>query len=369
MKDSKDKEERISNLKNMINNVRNVDIEDSLEEDDVQDVFEINEENEDYEIVDANEMIKKLNEEDGINEPDKESLIIDDEFIYNPNNNSNEQHLEENSQINEEFIIQTKLEENNLEDEELEENDQQINYEDNEYISEQFDNVVHAKVGKIPIMAIVATIIGIIFIIIAIYLSTQLSTRVIDNVVSGESTTGIVIIAILGLFLISIGVYEIFGLKNPFEDFTKKMKNIEKSPKKISFKDEPKENIVKTNENNIEKNKILLNKEEYKIGEFDIEEYKEKSKPVSKLDDVKHETVEKFENDPNKDSVKPKEVEEKIEKPKLSKEEIEEREYQKAHLEGESIDDIFSDIEEIDDIPIVSVDSNEQIEGSSKKRD
>lgn len=357
MKNPKDKEERISNLKNMINNVKNIDIEDSLDEDDIQDVFEINEENEeDYEIVDANEMIKKLNEEEGINESDKESLVIDDEFIYDPNNNSNEQHLEENSQINEEFIIQTKLE-----DKELEENDnQQLNYEDNEYISEQFDNVVHAKVGKIPIMAIVATIIGIIFIIIAIYLSTQLSTRVIDNVVSGESTTGIVIIAILGLFLIFVGVYEIFGFKNPFEDLTKKMKNIEKPSKKIDFK---KEDENETNRKNIEKNKIPLNREEYKIGEFGIEN----SKSISELDDIKHETVREFEN--NIKNVDEQDIEkEKIENTKLSKEEIEEREYQKAHLEGESIDDIFSDIEEIDDIPLVSVDSNEQIKDSSKKR-
>ena len=240
MKDSKDKEDRISDLKNMMNNVKKEDIDDSLEVEDAQDVFEIEDENEDYEIVDADEMIKELNEEDNTEEEKEKPLIIDDEFIYNPTKSDLDeepQNLEDNSQIDEEFIIQTKLEDSKLDDDTNDdEGNQQSYYEENGYISDQFDNVVHARVGKIPIMAVVATIVGIIFIIVAIYLTTQTSARVVDNVVSGESTTGIVIIAVLGLFLIAIGVYKIFELKNPFEDISKSISNIEKPKKQVNLK-------------------------------------------------------------------------------------------------------------------------------------
>ncbi len=373
MKDSKEKEDRISDLKNMMNNVKKEDIDDSLEVEDAKDVFEIEDENEDYEIVAADEMIKELNEEDNNEEEKEKPLIIDDEFIYNPTKSDLDeepQNLEDNSQIDEEFIIQTKLEDSKL-DEDTNDESNQSYYEENGYISDQFDNVVHARVGKIPIMAVVATIVGIIFIIVAIYLTTQTSARVVDNVVSGESTTGIVIIAVLGLFLIAIGVYKIFELKNPFEDFNQSIKNIEKPKKQVDLKKRETEEIKpKTEKNIVPKSKIPLDKEAYKIGEFDMGEFKEKlDKPTSKLKGVTHKTVERSEDNITKEIPKPEKIEseKKVEKPKLSEKEIEEKEYQKARLEGESIDDIFSEIEEIEDIPIVSVDSQEKIENSSKK--
>ena len=101
----------------------------------------------------------------------------------------------------------------------------------------------------------------------------------------------------------------------------------------------------------IPKSNIPLDKESYKIGEFEIGEFKENlKKPVSKLEGVAHTKQATLDDVPL-----PKERPE--EEKGLSQEEIEEIEYGKASLDNESIDDIFSSVEEIDEIPIVSVDS------------
>lgn len=368
MKDSKDTEERISDLKNMMNNVKNDDIEDSLEEkEDVPDVFEV-EDDDDYEIVDADEMIKELTPKDQDNDPLNQPLIIDDEFIYNPAEHENPQSedTEDDSQIDEEYIIETNFEDSQLDDD-IEDDSSKSYYDNDEYISEHFDNVVHARVGKIPIMAVISTVVGIVFIIIAIYLSTQTSSRIIDHVVSGEAITGILILGIIGICLIALGIYKIFSFKNPFESFTKVMDNIDKQDKSVDLKKVESEN---KKPNPLPKSNIPLNKDALKIGEFDPQEHKKRlSKPIFKSSTVKHKTVEKPADNLTKEIPEPEKTEapKKVEKPKLTEKEINEREQKKAQLEGESIDDIFAGIEEIEDIPIVSVDSKEKIENSNKK--
>ena len=370
MKDSKDTEERISDLKNMMHNVKNDDINDSLDEKDVPDVFEV-EEDDDYEIVDADEMIKELTPEDSSDDPLNEPLIIDDEYIYNPAEHVDEHadDSDEDSQIDQEYIIQTNFEDSQLDDEdEIDEEEMEKSYydEDDEYISGHFDSVVHARVGKIPVMAVLSTVIGIIFIIIAIYLSTQTASRLVDNVVSGEAITGLLILGIIGLFLVLIGVYKMFSIKNPYESLTKVMDNLEK-PEKPS---ELKKMETEKKPNVLPKSNIPLNKEALKIGEFDPEEHKKRlEKPSSNFNKIKHQTVKKPADNLTKEIPEPKKTEspKKVEKPKLTKKEIDKKEQKKAQLEGESIDDIFAGIEEIEDIPIVSVDSKEKIENSKKE--
>lgn len=367
MKDSKDTEDRISDLKDMISNVKNDDIEDSLEENDVPDVFEV-EEDEDYEIVDADDMIKELTPKDSAENSMNEPLIIDDEYIYNPaehDSTEEKDNQEEDSQIDQEYIIQTSVEDSQLDDE-IEDDSDRTYYDDDEYISNHFDNAVHARVGEVPIMAVLSTIVGIIFIAIAIYLTTQTSSRIVDNVVSGEAITGLLILGVIGLFLIVLGIYKIFSFKNPFESFTKAIDNIEKPNKPANLKKTENET---PKQKTIPKSNIPLDKEALKIGEFDPEEHKKRlEKPSSKVNDFKHQTVKKPEDNLTKEIPEPEKTEapKKAEKPKLTKKEIEKKEQKKAQLEGESIDDIFAEIEEIEDIPIVSVDSKEKIENSKK---
>ena len=176
---------------------------------------------------------------------------------------------------------------------------------------------------------------------------TGASDRVIDNVSSGQHNSIMVFTIILGILFVIIGAYKIFGFKHvdKLADSIKNIDNKEKSEK---------EEIKKPKEKIIPKSNIPLDKESYKIGEFDIGEFKENlKKPVSKINEstkTKQTTL---------DDVPP--AKERAQEEKgLSQEEIEEIEYEKASLDNESIDDIFSNVEEIDEIPIVSVDSKKK---------
>lgn len=310
MKDSKDKEHRISDLKNMLNNMKEKSNENqSLSQEDYS-----NNDNQDYEIVDAQDMIDSLSED---YEYDEE-LAIDDEYIYNPNKESNNNHrnLEEDNEIDEDFIIKTNFEESNLEE------DSSLDYRTHEeyegFASEQFDNLVNAKIGKIPLMSLVSVIAGIIFIIGAIITYSNTSQRLIDNVVSGELNVSIVVLLCGGILLIAIGIYKAIGKKSFFKNLTLKMEEAEKTTQtKLNKPATPK------------KEKKPIKGEAHKIGEFDINEFKEK-----------------IPEEPNDSEIES--SEEKLSEEELQ--EIEEKEYEKATLDTESIDDIFSDMEEIEDI-------------------
>ena len=303
MKDSKDKAHRISNLKNMINNMN--------DEKDVNEIYD--------DIEEDSELIDYLNED----KIDYDTLGIDDEYIYRPGNDDGDAfNLEENN-INEDYIIKTPK---------AVENDENNDFDDLEElsidfggeISENFDNVINAKIGGKPILAIVSSVLGIILIIISLYIFQSRSDRVIDNVVSGESNFLFIIFFVIGILLIIYGVLKLFNFTHPFENITASINNLEKE-ENTEKKDDTEDKKPKP----LQKSNIPLDKESYKIGEFDMNDLKKtlKKPTESKTDseDEKEETSER--------------------KDVITKE-IEEIEYEKAKLEGESIDEIFAEIDD-----------------------
>ena len=192
MKDSK-KEHRISNLKDMIDNVTDANAPEDSEE---------------YE--EDIELINYLNE-DQVNYDD---LGIDDEFIYHPGDEEEPAINLEKNDINDDFLIKTPKEKE-IESDESNENDEA--YEDySSSMSDGFDRVVHAKIGRTPILAIVSTLLGLLLLVISAIVFSSRSDRVIDNVVSGESNFISVIFLIFGLLFLIYGIYKIIGFINQF---------------------------------------------------------------------------------------------------------------------------------------------------------
>ena len=318
MKDSKEKEHRISNLKDMIHNIKEDNVKDFPNyEDDVE---------EDSELIDY------LNGDSDFGE-------IDDEFIYRPGDESAPAINLEETPIDENFIINAPSE-NEIEEtdvSELEENPEDMMGD----ITENFDSIVNAKIGKTPILAIVSTILGIILIIISAFIFQSRSDRVIDHVVSGETNFIFVIVLAFGLVFLAYGIVKIFNIQLPFKGITDSIDSIDNDDEEkntTTEKNEPEPQVIPNS-------KIPLDKESYKIGEFDIGDLKEKlKKPTA--------------------SKKEKSNEEKIEDlpPAKEKKSAEEIEYEKVQLDNESIDDIFAEVEDIDDMPIISIDSEEKKE-------
>ena len=323
MKDSKDKEHRISNLKEMIGNVSEVD--ENQNTDDIEEDIEL---------------INYLNEDriDG-------DFEIDDEYIYHPGKDKGHAiNLEENP-VNEDYIIKAPKEKE-LEDSDSNEGEDFLD-DFSEDLSESFDNIIHARVGRTPIMAIVSSILGLILIAISAFVFSSRSDRVIDNVVSGETNFISIIFLIFGLLLLIFGIYKIFGLKNPLEGMSNNINSIENNEQKPSpKKEEPAEKIIP-------KSNIPLDKESYKIGEFHIGDIKEKLKRPSKPKKPTPPTQEELDKIPPARE-KPQE------KKGLTTEEIEEIEYEQVVRDSQSIDDIFAEVEDIEDIPIISVDSEDK---------
>ena len=322
MKDSKEKEHRISNLKNMIDNASANDVEEPSED-----------------IEEDIELINYLNE----NPDDFEDLEIDDEFIYHPDeDDGNAINLEETS-IDEDYIIKTPSEKKMEEKDEDGESDEYDEFAGD--MSESFDNIIHAKVGRTPILAIVSAFLGLILIAISAFIFSSRSDRIIDNVVSGETNFISLIFLIFGVLLFIYGAYKIFGFRNPLENLSNSIDSIEDDTKIESTKDKPEENVVP-------KSNIPLDKESYKIGEFNIKDLKNKLKKPSTPKKPAPPTQEELDEIPPARE-KPKE------KKGLTAEEIEEMEYKQAVLENESIDDIFAEVEDIEDIPIIEVDAED----------
>lgn len=323
MKDSKDKEHRISNLKEMIGNVSEVD--ENQNTDDIEEDIEL---------------INYLNEDriDG-------DFEIDDEYIYHPGKDKGHAiNLEENP-VNEDYIIKAPKEKE-LEDSDSNEGEDFLD-DFSEDLSESFDNIIHARVGRTPIMAIVSSILGLILIAISAFVFSSRSDRVIDNVVSGETNFISIIFLIFGLLLLIFGIYKMFGLKNPLEGMSNNINSIENNEQKPSpKKEEPAEKIIP-------KSNIPLDKESYKIGEFHIGDIKEKLKRPSKPKKPTPPTQEELDKIPPARE-KPQE------KKGLTTEEIEEIEYEQVVRDSQSIDDIFAEVEDIEDIPIISVDSEDK---------
>ena len=321
MKDSKEKEHRISNLKDMINNIKEED------EPEIEDIEE------------DSELIDYLNENNG----SYDELEIDDEFIYHPGDEDNSAINLEDNNIDEDFIIKTPKESEKINDsEELDSED--AGDEIASEITENFDNIMNAKIGRTPFMGVVSTILGLIFIVIAAITFQSRSDKIVDNVISGETTFIFVIFLIIGLLFLIYGLYKVIGLKNPLSNISNSIDSIE------SDDEENTDKIEQSNENIIPKSNIPLDKESYKIGEYDFDELKNNLKKPKTSSKPKPSPAEKNIKDIPPAREKPKE------KKGLTAEEIE---YEQAILDNESIDDIFAKVEEIEDIPIISVDSQE----------
>ena len=314
MKDSKEKENRISNLKNMFDHM-NDEEEKEPEVDEYDDIEE------------DEELINFLNE--GMDEYE-----IDDEYIYHPGeDSSNEINLEDEAEIDEEFIIETDI------NEKLDNKSQIVNEPkglENE-INESFDNIVNTKIGEKPIFAVISLILGIIFIISSIIVFNSGTERIVDNVVSGENHFLVVSLIIIGALLIIYGAFKIFNIKNPFQSMFDSMEEDKKDElNKVEEKEEP----------TIPKSNIPLDKESYKIGEFEMDDLKNTLKnSFSKSIDTPKK-LEEEEEDIDVENLPPAREKTPDEKG-LIKEEIEEKEYEQARLDGESIDDIFADVEDL----------------------
>lgn len=322
MKDSKEKEQRISNLKDMIKNINEIDSPESND-------FE-----EDTELIDY------LNED----RVDYDGLEIDDEFIYRPSDEpSDVVNLEEGS-IDEDFLIRTPREkdfenENGKKDE--------LGEDLVGDISENFDSMFHAKIGRTPVVALISAFIGLILIVVAAFIFQSRSDRVIDHVVSGETNFIFVIVLALGLVFFVYGIYKIFNLRNPLKGISDSIDSIdsdkEKETDNTTAKNEPSPEAIADSE-------IPLDKDSYKIGEFGFDDLKNKlKKPTTSQKEIQE----------NLDDIPPAKEKEDYKKG-LTSEEIEEIEYNKVVLESESIDDIFKEVEDIDDMPIISNDSKEK---------
>lgn len=324
MKDSKEKEHRISNLKDMINNVKD-------EEDNTLD-----------DIEEDKELIKYLNED----REGYEDVEIDDEFIYHPDDDTkNAVNLEENP-IDEDFLIKTPKEsEKSFNEENVDLND------DNEVItgeiSESFDNVLNAKIGRTPIMGVVSTVLGLIFIVMGAITFASRSEKIVDNVISGETTFITVILIVIGLLLLIYGIYKIIGMRNPLEGISKSIDSLDNED------DTPAEKIEEKDQNILPKSNIPLDKDSFKIGEFNFGDLKNTFKKPKSDSKPKTTPLENIDDIPPAREKPP-------ERKGLTTEEIEEIEYEQVKLENESIDEIFAEVEGIEDIPIISVDSKEE---------
>ncbi len=323
MKDSKEKENRISNLKSMIDNVNEKSSEDME--------FDMDEE-----IEEDEELINFLNENND-EFVTGEEFEIDDEYIYRPGKDDAHAINLDDTEIDEKFIIEASI------NEDLNEKSQVVNKAEDfdEDISDNFDNLINMQISDKPILAFVSLILGIIFIIASIIVFNAGTDRIIDNVVSGENHFIMVALIFIGVLLIIYGVLKIFKINNPFENMVESINNIEEE--KASLKKTEEEEPV------IPKSEIPLDKESYKIGEFNIDELKNNLKSsFSKTVDKTKETPETTTEEINVEDLPP--AREKSEDKKgLIKEEIEEIDYEKAKLEGESIDEIFADVEDLPD--------------------
>lgn len=326
MKDSKEKEHRISNLKEMINNIKEseeIRLDDNIPEDD--------------------ELINYLNEDPS----EYSELEIDDEFIYRPSEKDSAVVDLEEKPIDDEFIIKTpKVKETEKEDEEDEEEfDEDLVGE----ISENFDSFINAQVGGRPILAIVSTILGVILIGISLFIFNSRADRVIDNVVAGETSFAFIIFLAAGALLIFIGLYKLLNIKNPIDSLINKTDTIEDDDE-----DQPKTPKMKTQKPSpkvIPKSEIPLDKDAYKIGEFNMEDIRKSlKKPTDSKKKAKPE--ENLENIPPAKEKSPK-------KRGLTTEEIEEMEHDQVILDSESIDDIFAEVEDLEELPIISIDSKD----------
>ena len=177
MKDSKEKEHRISNLKEMIDNI-DAEISDSDIEGIEEDI----------------ELINYINE----GHVDNGDYEINDEFIYRPGDEDVNAINLEADDINEDFLIKTPKEKE-IENDDASENEEFVD-DFSAGMSEGFDKVINAKIGRTPVLAVISSFLGLLLILVSAIIFSSRSDRVIDNVVSGE-TNFISVIFLISLML------------------------------------------------------------------------------------------------------------------------------------------------------------------------
>ena len=97
-------------------------------------------------------------------------------------------------------------------------------------ISEGFDNLLNAKIAGTPVSGIASLAIGILLLIGSIIMFIGASDRVIDNVTSGEHNSIVAVMIIIGVLLVIIGAYKIFGFKQA-DKLASSIKNIDREEK------------------------------------------------------------------------------------------------------------------------------------------
>ena len=164
-----------------------------------------------------------------------------------------------------------------------------------------------------------------------------------------------IIFVILGLLLLGYGIYRLFNFNNPLSKMTDSINSID-NDKKDDDKDKDNETPTeKPSPKVIPKSKIPLDKESFKIGEFNRDDLKTTLKKPADSKKNKPDTQKDL------DDIPP--AKEKPEEKKgLTTEEIEDMEYEQVKLDTESIDDIFAEVEDIGELPIISIDSKEEKE-------
>lgn len=238
-----------------------------------------------------------------------EEISLDDEYIYDPNKTSDEAKIL-SGEKDEKFIRKV--------------TDKDENYDD-EFMSKQLESILKTSIGRFSILPIIGTVIGILLVIFGIITLDDISQRVIDNVVSGETSVAAIVLLVLGIIILIVSILKLFNIKTPLSDLGDEIDNIVN------------DTTTKTTEDT----------DTDFFDEFDRKEMEEEFKKFKKSvnPSIFKNKIKKPESEPEKTTSKQSTLDEHIpEAKKINKQE--EEEYRRARLDTESIDDIFKDIEE-----------------------
>lgn len=236
-----------------------------------------------------------------------EEISLDDEYIYDPNKTSDESVIL-STEKDERFIRKVA--------------DKDKDYDD-EFMSKQLDSILKTSIGRFPVLPIIGTVIGILLVIFGIITLDDISQRVIDNVVSGETSVEAIILLVLGVIILLVSVIKLFNIKTPLSDLGKEIDNIVT------------DTTIKTTEDT---DTNFFDEFDKKEIEEDLKKLKKTVNPSIFKNKIKKSEV-------KKSTSKQSTLDEHIPPAKkIDKEE--EEEYRRARLDTESIDDIFKDIEE-----------------------
>ena len=236
-----------------------------------------------------------------------EELSLDDEYIYDPNKTSDEA-----------IILSTEKDERFIRKVADKDNDY-----DDVFMSKQLDSILKTSIGRFSVLPIIGTVIGILLVIFGIITLGDISQRVIDNVVSGETIVEAIILLALGAIILVVSVIKLFNIKTPLSDLGEEIDNIVNDTTIKTTEDTDTDFFDEFNRNELEEDfkklKKTVNPSIFK-NKLKKSEVKKSTSKQSTLD----------EHIPQAKKIDTKE----------------EEDYRRARLDTESIDDIFKDIEE-----------------------